>query len=70
MMSIESKERAPDGEINIKYDDDKFNTMVLKKRDYMEAMMYNFAGHVAEEVFYGYNDITMMNIMDLEVKQL
>ena len=66
LMSLEARELQPNGKIEVEYEDNIFNAFVFKKRDYKEAMVSAFAGHVAEEVFFGYNDITNLNVMDLE----
>ena len=65
-LSIVPRERLPDGSINVEYNEDLTNAMVFKKRDYEYAMVAAFAGHVSEEVVFGYNDITMMSVSDLE----
>ena len=60
------REKLPDGNINVQYNTELIEAMVFKKRDYEEAMVAAFAGHVSEEVVYGYNDITTMSATDLE----
>ena len=66
LISLQARELQPNGKIEVVYDDAIFNALVLKKRDYKEAMVSAFAGHVSEEIFFGYNDITNLNVMDLE----